>query len=64
MTEESILEKKTKVEYEKCVSCGEATEYPITTSIDIREHYVEGAGQLCKTCYDKIYGPDPNCCSR
>jgi len=45
---------KTK-EYEKCVSCGGKTTEPVDRHIDYRYYYVEGAGQLCKECYTKIY---------
>ncbi len=61
---EKIAGKEGLDDHDSCVSCGTPTEYSIHTPIDIRDHYVEGAGQLCKTCYDKVYGPDPNCCSR
>lgn len=37
-----------------CISCNTETEYSHDTSIDYREYYVEGAGQLCKGCYDQI----------
>ena len=40
---------------EKCVSCGEDTTYRLNENIFNRYHYVEGAGQLCETCYNKIY---------
>jgi len=36
---------------EKCVICGEATEYRFNDHIDLRYNYVEGAGQLCSKCY-------------
>ena len=36
---------------DKCVLCGEETEYDITESIHNRFFYVEGAGQLCKECF-------------
>ena len=42
-------------EMENCVSCGKETEYTVNTDINFRYYYVEGAGQLCKECYDKIY---------
>jgi recombinational DNA repair protein (RecF pathway) len=45
------------VETEKCVDCGVDTKIPITRNVDTRAYYVEGAGQLCKECFDKIYGP-------
>lgn len=36
---------------EKCVICGEATQYRFNDHIDLRYNYVEGAGQLCSKCY-------------
>ena len=36
------------------ISCEAETEYSHDTSIEYRQHYVEGAGQLCKSCYDTI----------
>ena len=44
-----------KEEMDKCVFCNKETEYPKSLNIDYRLHYIEGAGQLCKECYDKIY---------
>jgi len=40
---------------EKCVSCGEDTPYTFNENIYNRNWYVEGAGQLCESCYNKIY---------
>ena len=40
---------------EKCVSCGEDTPYRLNENIFNRYHYVEGAGQLCEKCYNRIY---------
>lgn len=40
---------------DKCVSCGEDTMYDVSTHIDERYGYIEGAGQLCAPCYDSIY---------
>jgi hypothetical protein len=42
-------------ELEECVMCNEITDVKKTTHIDYRYFYVEGAGQLCKKCYDKTY---------
>ena len=42
------------MEKEKCVLCGKETPYYLSDNIDMRYCYVEGAGQLCKECYDKI----------
>ena len=36
---------------EKCVICGEATQYRFNDHIDLRYNYVEGSGQLCSKCY-------------
>jgi hypothetical protein len=43
------------METEKCVSCKEDTKVPRSLPISLREHYVEGAGQLCKTCWTVVY---------
>jgi hypothetical protein len=40
---------------DKCVSCGCETPYDKMDHIDFRLGYVEGAGQLCLDCYEKIY---------
>ena len=40
---------------DKCVMCDTDTPYKQNTHIDLREHYVEGAGQLCRECWDKTY---------
>jgi hypothetical protein len=39
---------------DNCFICGEQTPYSYDTSMDYRDHYIEGAGQLCKTCYDNL----------
>lgn len=38
-----------------CVSCGIDTGVHKETHLDHRAFYVQGAGQMCKTCYDDIY---------
>jgi len=43
-------------EKDKCVSCGAVTIYNKSDHIDIRMDYVEGAGQLCRKCFIRIYG--------
>ena len=40
---------------DKCNCCGVETLYDKETHIDNRVGYIEGAGQLCLDCYDKIY---------
>jgi len=42
--------------YENCVSCGCKTNVKITTHIDYRYGYVEGNGQYCKECYERVTG--------
>ena len=41
--------------HDTCVSCNSVTEVLINEPVSMRHHYVEGAGQLCKTCYTQIY---------
>ena len=31
------------------------TDHPVSEHIDFRMGYIEGVGQLCLNCYDKIY---------
>ncbi|MFH0831599.1 MAG: hypothetical protein V1886_01915 [archaeon] len=45
-------------EYDQCVNCGSLTPYKKSTHVDERENYVEGAGQICKTCGTEIYGKE------
>ena len=40
---------------EKCVSCRKPTVYERETHIQNRIGYIEGSGQLCKSCYETIY---------
>ena len=37
-----------------CISCECETKYKHDTNIEYRDYYVEGAGQLCKDCYETI----------
>lgn len=41
--------------HDTCVSCNNVTEVLINEPVTTRMHYVEGAGQLCQSCYGKIY---------
>ena len=43
------------IEFEKCIICGELTNVPKDLHISRREHYVEGAGQLCQKCFIKMH---------
>ncbi|MBP3495165.1 MAG: hypothetical protein J6K52_03045 [Clostridia bacterium] len=40
---------------EKCLVCGKETEYLISTPIQERLFYIEGAGQFCQACHYDIY---------
>ena len=41
-------------EFEKCVACGRKTKVKKSENVEIREHYIEGAGQLCHECFAEI----------
>jgi len=38
---------KDNEEYDTCFQCGKKSPYLVTTHIDLREGYLEGAGQGC-----------------
>ncbi len=40
---------------DNCVTCNKETLYRIDDPIDMRIGYIEGAGQLCLDCFEKIY---------
>lgn len=40
---------------ERCVLCGGRTDVRKRAPISARYGYVEGAGQLCRTCYRALY---------
>lgn len=48
------MNEKCKNEY--CMACNKETDVPVNLHIDFRNYYVEGAGQLCKECFERIYG--------
>ena len=41
---------------EVCALCKGTITYPFDLPILQRQHYFEGAGQLCPTCYKNVYG--------
>ena len=49
----STKEKETELEH--CVLCGNETAYTKGTLISERTGYLEGAGQLCYDCHEKLY---------
>lgn len=40
---------------ERCVLCGKGTDVPRERPISLRSCYVEGCGQLCPSCYARVY---------
>jgi len=51
-----IIKETDGVKLDKCVLCNADTPYTEHTHIDYHNFYVEGAGQLCGECYDRVYG--------
>lgn len=49
--------------YETCIMCGTVTNVLKTTHIDYRTGYVEGAGQLCFSCWSGKKPSDSVCIS-
>ena len=44
------------IEMEHCISCGVSTPYEKSQHVDMRMGYIEGAGQLCVDCHQKLHG--------
>jgi len=42
------------ISFEKCIVCDIVTDIPRNKHIDLREYYIEGAGQLCEQCFNNI----------
>lgn len=40
---------------ERCISCDIDTKIPKALDISRRTWYIEGAGQLCKACYQRLH---------
>lgn len=40
---------------ESCVLCGRITDMERDWPVSMRKYYIEGAGQLCGSCYFAIY---------
>ena len=57
MVEEKNLESKFISEdgYDLCTRCNGKTIYKTETQIHNRFGYIEGSGQLCGKCYEKVY---------
>ncbi len=39
---------------DKCVICHQETKYDKDVPVHMREHYVEGSGQLCSSCFSNL----------
>ena len=40
---------------DRCIKCDVETPYHMDVNIEYRNFYIEGAGQLCKECYDDLF---------
>jgi hypothetical protein len=40
---------------DKCVSCGSETDFNTKIDVNYRFYYVDGGGQICKKCYNRIF---------
>lgn len=40
---------------DNCVFCNKDTQIPSCTNVEMRNYYVDGAGQLCDECFVRIY---------
>lgn len=41
--------------YESCICCHHRTDQMKSQAVWERNYYVEGAGQLCRDCYNRVY---------
>ena len=53
---ESSLKQKN---LDSCVICNVETSYGISTHVDERNYYIQGAGQLCEKCHFELYVEKP-----
>jgi len=51
---ETVTNDKMTNKKDKCVICNKITEYTERDPVHIREGYIEGAGQLCKSCLNDV----------
>ena len=45
---------------DKCSLCNDDSPYDRTKPINERVGYIEGSGQMCLDCYEKVYGNEWN----
>ena len=53
MSEQNERNGQEEKEFDRCVLCGQTTEYPKDMHIDYRQGYIVGAGQLCLACRER-----------
>ena len=53
------INKKMPNKHDKCVLCGETTEYAEMDHVFASDFYVNGIGQLCQSCFDEEYRSKP-----
>lgn len=44
----------TDTAFETCILCDAVTTVKITTPVEERDGYIEGAGQCCRSCFEKV----------
>jgi hypothetical protein len=49
-----ISEVSKNEKFDLCVVCESVTDTEIGTNVHIRNNYIDGVGQFCKHCYDKV----------
>ena len=54
MSEQDKKTPSEKSRYDRCVYCGQFTEFTADTPICLRKYYIQGGGQLCRDCYEDI----------
>ena len=42
------------IKSEKCILCGKNTGIPFNDPIDDRKYFIDGCGQLCEDCFDRL----------
>lgn len=54
MKKKTENKKAEEIIFEVCILCGKKTHIPIDTPIAARQGYIEGSGQLCPDCSQRI----------
>jgi 5-methylcytosine-specific restriction endonuclease McrA len=53
------MKQKKPNKHDKCVMCGELTEYAEMDHINARRFYIDGRGHLCQVCFDDEHNYEP-----